>query len=225
MLWARRWITLLRWRAVQDLRLVWSLLLLLGWHALHWFRGLRYLRWDRTWRSRSPLGCGTLLALCSHLGLHLLQTHHLPRRGRRRNRAIALLPLVRTGLSDNCGRLLRWHTPQACIDLQIRNVARVAVLLISTSGRLGRDPWRLWRSLSGSGHRVLSTVSKLLLVDSIRHLCCLAEEVEVLADFRSLSGGCCCCPTVRWATKSLVIERIVRLVQLITKPVIGLLEI
>jgi hypothetical protein len=214
-LWPRRRVTLWRRRTLHDLRLVWSLLLLLGWDALHWFRGLRYLRWDRTWRSCGPLGRSTLLALCSHLGLHLLQTHHLPRRGRRRHRAIALLPLVRAGLIGNCGRLLRWHTPQAGIDLKIRNVARVAVFFISTSGRLRRDPWQLWGSLSGLGHRMLSTISKLLLVDSVRHLCSLTEEVEILADLRSLSC-CCCCPTCRWATKGFVVEGIIRLVQSIT---------
>ena len=155
----------------------------------------------------------SLLALRSHRRLNLLQTHHLPPRSRPRRRPIALLSLVCADFIGCRSWLLRRHTPQARIDLEVRNVTRITVLLIACLDRFRRDLWRLGGNLSGLRHRVLSAISKLFFVDSIRDLRSLTEEVKVLADFGSL---CCSCSLRCWAPKRLVIERIVRLVQLVT---------
>ena len=180
------------WTTDLSRILLWMLLgiglLVLRWGSLDklWLR--RLLRW---WRSLN-----WFLGLSSHSSFYLLETHHL---AISRNCSWSLLGRSRS-------RLFWCDTPQASVYLHVRNILRLFISLISRSRR-PRE--RLGESGTGRGNsrdRLLAGEAKLFLVDSIRDLSSLSEEIKVLADW--LLGWSC-----RFiATKSIIIEGIVSLI-------------
>lgn len=75
------------------------------------------------------------------------------------------------------------------------------------------------RGRSNLRNRLLARKSKLFFIDRIRDLCSLSKEIKIFSHrFLVINHG----PT---SSKSVIVEHIVRLIQLITETIIGILEI
>jgi len=154
------------------------------------------LRWCLSW----------FLDLCPHSSFNFLQTHHLPSSGWSETRCSS------RGILHWSGSSLWRNSPKTRIHLHIGNISGFLVSLISASC------W-LWSNLGesrgcrsnggGSGDWLLPGEPQLLFVDCTRDLCSLTKEIEVL------SNWFCACS---WAStsKGIIVEHIIRLVQLIS---------
>lgn len=117
-------------------------------------------------------------------------------------------------------RLLR-HAPDARLGLKVGDVTRVVVLLIARPfGLLGRS---VRQSSIGAGLRrrgrrrtgFLKAVADLLLPDYIGDLSSLSEEVEILSNRAGVEA----------ATKRVIVERILVIVQLVSQAVVRILKV
>jgi hypothetical protein len=110
-------------------------------------------------------------------------------------------------------RLLRLEPPNIGTCLQLGDVSGVIVALITSSGGLGC----MWNGrLLLLGRRLASLVKHLLFVYGSRNLRCLTSVIEV---FAHILLGC------RSSTEGIVVEGIIGLIKLVTKPIIRLFKI
>lgn len=79
---------------------------------------------------------------------------------------------------------------------------------------------RLARRRGSSGSGLLSLKAKMFFLKGAGYLRSLSEEVKILPNLAVASGG-----VVASSTKGVVIERIVGIVKLITKAIVGIFEL
>lgn len=121
-------------------------------------------------------------------------------------------------------RSLWCNTPQVGINLHFLNIFGILVSFISSSCRFGNGLLLVGRiRRRGSWWGLRARKSKLFLGDGIGNLCSLAKEIKVLS-YRLLSSGTSR-GTSPSSAKSIIVQGIVRLVQLVTKTVVGILEV
>jgi hypothetical protein len=186
--------------------------LLLGWldrlkllSLLHWPDWLHLL-----------LGSWFLLSLGSHGGFNLFETHHFSRC--RLKWQLLLLygnGCWRWNLTGHLEWLSRWllrsRSPQRSVGFQLRNVVWLCISFIAGFRRLGG----LGKTIGFCGW--LSSIEQhLLFFERARHHRGLTGKVKVFANrlLRSWFGA-----------KSLVVEGIVGLVELVAKPIVGVFKI
>ena len=192
-----------------------ALLILVG----GWLWLLDMRSWVLLYGCRCCLILSCFLGLSSHGGFDFLQAHHLPSRRGSQPRCSSWR-FLRGSLT------LRRNTPEACIHLHIGNIARFLVTLIAASGWLGKRLlgdvlWLLGDIYRGGdlGNRLLTGKAKLLLIDRTRNLSSLSKEIKVLAN--RCSGF-----SYRFiASKGIIVEDIIRLVQLIAETIVCVLEV
>lgn len=150
-------------------------------------------------------------ALCTHHGLHLVETHQLA--GLASLRCRTRRWRVRLGLVVGLrGLLLRLQPPDVGARLELRDVLGVLVAFIAAAVGLRGLGYRRLVLL----RRTLASLEEhLLLLQDVGHLGGLAGEVKVLVN--GLLD--------RRTAKGVVVEGIVRVVELVAKAIVCLFEI